>query len=178
MLAIQSVDIVVGETIVEDSNVYKTYFQIPCTGKSQLRNNIVRNSIFYLVLFIVIDRNSLINDTLPRTDGEEEEGVGDEEGPQRAKRAAPRRHTIDSPHFVETMIAADWSMQQYHGSDLTLYLTTMMNIVSKQTDVIYKIYKKGTKLILICRRLLKEQVAVQLYFCTSFVPLNVWDSSI
>ncbi|XP_071829579.1 A disintegrin and metalloproteinase with thrombospondin motifs 3-like isoform X3 [Apostichopus japonicus] len=79
----------------------------------------------------LIDRNSLINDTLPRTDGEEEEGVGDEEGPQRAKRAAPRRHTIDSPHFVETMIAADWSMQQYHGSDLTLYLTTMMNIVNK-----------------------------------------------
>lgn len=82
----------------------------------------------------MIDRRSLLNDTLPPPPPEETPEDGDEESSQqRTKRATSSRtsHTVDSPHFVETMIAADWSMQDFHSNGLTLYLTTMMNIVSQ-----------------------------------------------
>lgn len=78
----------------------------------------------------LVDTHGLKDDTMSWTD----QGSGDseeEEAHQRQRRQASRVYTTDSPHFVETMIAADSSMHEFHGSGLTLYLTTMINIVNK-----------------------------------------------
>ncbi|PIK49794.1 putative A disintegrin and metalloproteinase with thrombospondin motifs 3 isoform X1, partial [Apostichopus japonicus] len=54
----------------------------------------------------------------------------DDDVTSRARRA-PRRIATDRMHYVQTMLVADKSVQDFHGDSVELYMATLMNIVNK-----------------------------------------------
>ncbi|XP_060626450.2 A disintegrin and metalloproteinase with thrombospondin motifs 1 isoform X2 [Anolis sagrei] len=54
-----------------------------------------------------------------------------EEQPRPGNRITRRKRFVSSPRYVETLIVADQSMAEFHGSGLKHYLLTLMSVASK-----------------------------------------------
>lgn len=68
--------------------------------------------------------------TIDLTNDEEFPGYTDDSD-LRVKRAS-RLMPSDQVHYVKTMLVADASLQEFHGTATTMYMATMMNLVSNE----------------------------------------------